>query len=130
MRVFNLTPVSASEAVYDSAPGLAVMRFIAFAYLYHYLNWFSKTSIIKWNRISHPRAFAIAALWLAAVGLYASGSRPGSSLVLSLSFLHGFLELPLNHRSFVNIGRELRVLISERLRASVSGTPSMIGEPP
>jgi hypothetical protein len=28
---------------------IKLMIFVAFSYLYHYLNWFSKTSIIKWN---------------------------------------------------------------------------------
>jgi len=130
IRVFDLMPIGSRDALYRSPEALAVMRFIAFAYLYHYLNWFSKTSIIKWNRISHPRALAIIALWLLAVGLYASGSRTGSTLVVSLSFLHGFLELPLNHRTFVNIGRELRAVIDERLGASASGAPSMVGNPP
>jgi len=120
MRIFDLAPITSSEVIYRSAPGLAMMRLIAFAYLYHYLNWFSKTSIIGWNRMSLRRATAIVALWMVSMGLYASGSRIGLTLVVSLSFLHGFLELPLDHRTFVNIGREL----AARLRQPVADGPS------
>ena len=35
--------------LYRSPAGLAIMRFIAFAYAYHYLNWFSKTAVIRWH---------------------------------------------------------------------------------
>jgi hypothetical protein len=40
--------------LYGHPVALAVMAFIAFAYTYHFLNWFSKTSIIQWHHI--PRA--------------------------------------------------------------------------
>ncbi len=126
LRVFNLTSINWPDAVYHSARGIAVMRFIAFAYLYHYLNWFSKTSIIKWNRISSSRAFAIFALWLISIALYASGSRIGLAFVMSLSFLHGFLELPLDHQTFVNVARELLALANGTLR----GVPSLTEEIP
>ena len=33
-----------------SEVGIMLMRFIAFAYLYHYLNWFSKTKIIRYTK--------------------------------------------------------------------------------
>jgi hypothetical protein len=115
-RVFHLVEAGGREAVYRSPQGLAVMRFIAFAYLYHYLNWFSKTSTIKWNRISSVRAFAIAALWIVSLSLYAHDSGIGLMILLSLSFMHGFLELPLDHRTFVSIADELRRIGAERFR--------------
>ncbi|HAP01944.1 MAG TPA: hypothetical protein DCQ93_08485, partial [Bacteroidetes bacterium] len=40
--------------LFSSPLALAIMGFIGFAYLYHYLNWFSKTSVIQWHNI--PRA--------------------------------------------------------------------------
>jgi hypothetical protein len=106
---FNLAPVGTRDVVYSSA-GLTVMRFIAFAYLYHYLNWFSKTSIIKWNRISRGRALSIIALWIGSLCIYASDSRVGFAVMTSVSILHGFLELPLDHRAFFNIGKEVLAL--------------------
>src|SRR6185295_10659664 len=86
---------------------LAIMRFIAFAYTYHYLNWFSKTSVIQWHKI--PRAWAVAnvVLWLGAVGLYAWDYGTGLLVLFALSWLHVLLELPLDHRTFVGIGREI-----------------------
>jgi hypothetical protein len=111
-----LSPVAtdAKDPLYQSVQGLAVMRFIAFAYLYHYLNWFSKTSIIKWNRISPPRAGAIALLWMASLWVYAHHGQTGAMLLASLSYAHGFLEMPLDHRTFLSIGREVRALIAEK----------------
>ncbi|HMP04463.1 MAG TPA: hypothetical protein PKD86_14650 [Gemmatales bacterium] len=95
--------------LYQSRPGIALMRFIAFAYTYHYLNWFSKTSIIKWHQVSWRRLGTIVALWLASVALYAHDYRYGFVALYTLSFLHVYLEFPLNHQCFVGIGRELAV---------------------
>lgn len=37
--------------LYQNPMALALMSFISFSYTYHYLNWFSKTSIIGWHAI-------------------------------------------------------------------------------
>ena len=47
IKLFRLGSGTSLREVYESGAGLAVMRLIAFAYTYHYLNWFSKTSVIK-----------------------------------------------------------------------------------
>jgi hypothetical protein len=91
--------------------GLAVMRLIAFAYTYHYLNWFSKTSIIGWHHVTRARAAAIVVLWTAAVALYAFDYTLGLSVLYVLSMLHVLLEFPLNHQTFAGIGTELRALV-------------------
>ena len=44
--------------------GMAIARLVAFAYTYHYLNWFSKTSIIKWHQVSKPKLAATITIWL------------------------------------------------------------------
>lgn len=44
---------------------------------------------------------------------------------MSLSFLHGFLELPLDHQTFLNVDRELFALASERLRGAAATTDSI-----
>lgn len=36
--------------LYESALGLKIQSFIAFAYTYHYLNWFAKINIIGWAK--------------------------------------------------------------------------------
>ena len=76
---------------------IRIQVFIAFAYLYHYLNWFSKTTVIGWHkRLSTGRSALIAGLWLVMVGAFWYDYRLGYILALFLSFLHVMLEFPLN----------------------------------
>lgn len=96
------------DALYGSMAGLIIMRCIAFAYMYHYLNWFAKTSIIKWHMVSRRRLAIIGGLWLASVGVYLYDYRVGFITLATLSFLHVFLEFPLNHKTIIGIGVELR----------------------
>jgi hypothetical protein len=110
IRVLGLGPGTALREIYESPAGAVVMRLIAFAYTYHYLNWFTKTSVIGWNKISKARAGMILVLWLAALALYAYDYLLGFVVLYSLSVLHVMLELPLNHQSFAGIGRELFAL--------------------
>ena len=85
-----------------------VTRVLALAYLYHYLNWFSKVEVIGWARISPKRGAIILALWICAVALYFQNYLLGFTVLLVLSFMHVVLEFPLNHRSFREIGGHLR----------------------
>jgi hypothetical protein len=110
LRVFARGGDASAEAIYESTSGLMVMRFIAFAYTYHYLNWFSKTSIIKWHEVSARRTVGIVGLWLLSLALYAHDYQTGMMALYFLSILHVMLEFPLNHRTFVGIGRELSAL--------------------
>jgi len=96
------------DQAYQTELGVALMRFIAFAYTYHYLNWFSKTSIIKWHQVNRIRLVVIAVLWLMAVVLYWWNYYYGFIALYTLSFLHVFLEFPLNWRCFIDLGREVR----------------------
>lgn len=98
------------DQAYQTSLGVALMRFIAFAYTYHYLNWFSKTSIIKWHQVKVGRLTAIVVLWIVAAGLYWWNYRYGFIALYTLSFLHVFLEFPLNWRCFIDLGREFRGL--------------------
>lgn len=114
IHVFGLGQGSALTDIYASSAGLTVMRLIAFAYTYHYLNWFTKTSVIGWHRIPKARAAAILALWIAAVAVYAYSYVLGFVVLYALSVLHVMLELPLNHQSFAGIGRELARMLTPR----------------
>jgi hypothetical protein len=76
---------------------ILVTRILAFAYVYHYLNWFSKTSVIGWTNMSMKRAILIGICWVGSVVLYAYNFVFGFQLLLALSFLHVLLEFPLNH---------------------------------
>ncbi|HQW47489.1 MAG TPA: hypothetical protein PLZ98_10450, partial [Chitinophagaceae bacterium] len=50
------------QQIFNSQTGIAIMRFIAFAYTYHYLNWFSKTKVIRWHDIPKSRSIFIVIL--------------------------------------------------------------------
>jgi hypothetical protein len=89
--------------VYKTNAGFIIMRFIAFAYTYHYLNWFSKTSVIKWHLVPKKTLFITIALWLFSVALYLYDYNIGLKALYFLSFLHVFLEFPLNITSFQGI---------------------------
>lgn len=91
--------------------------FIAFAYIYHYLNWFSKTTVIKWHRNLSPKRFSIiVVVYLMAIGLYIYNYKVGFIAMFFLSFLHVLLEFPLNIVSIKGIGEE----ISKRLAPKAS----------
>jgi hypothetical protein len=95
------------ENIYGSRIGIMLTRFIAFAYTYHYLNWFSKTSIIQWHKMPKLNLVVVLVLWVTAVILYWVAYETGLTALLFLSFLHVFLEFPLNFHSFVGIFKSL-----------------------
>lgn len=100
-------PFAALDQIYSEPVGLQVGRFIAFAYTYHYFNWFSKASIIRWHEVPRLRLAVIATLWLASIALYAHDYQLGVRWLLFLSVLHVLLEFPLDHKTLLAIGSEL-----------------------
>lgn len=110
IQLFNLGQLNNVNEVFTTHAGFVIMRFIAFAYTYHYLNWFSKTSVIKWHQVSKRSLIITIAVWLISVALYAFEYNIGLKVLLYLSFLHVFLEFPLNVVSFTGIGKELKSL--------------------
>ena len=119
----ELLRLSGHPAGVYSAAGVGVMRLIAFAYLYHYLNWFSKTSIIKWHEITKARAAFIFDESAAAEIYYLFVHRAVLSFMLLVTILHVFLEFPLNHQTLVEIAKSLRgrswLAVGPRLEAGV-----------
>lgn len=105
---------TSDELLYYAPNAIAIMRFIAFAYTYHYLNWFSKTTVIKWNEISKQRMIIILLLWVLSVLLYAFSYNIGFYALFLLSMLHVFFEFPLNHQTFIGIGKELRSISKKK----------------
>lgn len=74
-----------------------IMTFISFAYTYHYLNWFSKTSIIGWSRnLTKQKTYAILLIWIGIIILYKYNFNYGLVLLFFFSTLHVLLEFPLN----------------------------------
>ncbi|AWA31241.1 hypothetical protein HYN48_14680 [Flavobacterium magnum] len=98
-----------NQLVFFSDAGVKVMRFIAFAYTYHYLNWFSKTSVIQWHKTSRIKGIGILTIWLASIGLYLYDYNTGLKWLYILSIAHVLLEFPLNHRIFIDIRKHLRL---------------------
>jgi hypothetical protein len=96
------------SALYASKIGLAIMSVIAFSYTYHYLNWFSKTKVIRWHQVPRAQLAVLILLWIGSVGLYLYDYATGLVVLITLSLLHVVLEFPLNHRTFIGIGGELR----------------------
>ena len=96
-----------STFVLDSSIGRQIQGFIAFAYTYHYLNWFSKTKVIKWTQVPKPWLFASVTVWILSIVLHLINMKIGIAFIAFLSTLHVYLEFPLNHKSFVNVGSML-----------------------
>lgn len=103
----NMLPISAILANFFTGEGanfnplseigLRIQIFIAFAYTYHYLNWFSKTSIIGWKKsLNSKKLLLILFIWIASVALYWYDFKTGFLALFFLSFLHVLLEFPLN----------------------------------
>src|SRR5690606_15429220 len=93
----------------------SLIGFIAFAYTYHYLNWFIKVRIIGWHRAAGKRLPLLLVIDACSVLAYALDYRLGLMLLLFLSFLHVLLEFPLNLRTFGFIGRRLLARQPDRL---------------
>jgi len=107
---------ASKELVFYSQTGILLMRFIAFAYLYHYLNWFSKTEIIRWHKVPKVRFIAVIGLWIAACGIYLYDYALGLTFLFFLSFCHVLLEFPLNMVSITGIGKEVLAISKQGFR--------------
>lgn len=112
MSLLSIRNANISNAVFASAAGLSIMRFLAFAYTYHYANWFSKTTIIRWHAISRQRLTLIGILWLLAILLYLYNYTVGFIALYFLSLLHVLLEFPLDQLTLVGVFREIKKLFT------------------
>ncbi|HYM20563.1 MAG TPA: hypothetical protein VEW28_06115 [Candidatus Kapabacteria bacterium] len=112
----HVTPDSPGlgDILFFSDTGIIIMRLIAFSYTYHFLNWFSKTSVIKWHQISKRGIVIVLVLWAGSLAIYAIDYKIGLRYLYALSLLHVLLEFPLNHRTFIGIGQELKARFVKR----------------
>lgn len=85
-----------------------VQVFIAFAYTYHFLNWFSKTSVINWHKVGRKKMIITIVLWIISITLYYINYRIGFAALFILSILHVILEFPLNITSIVSLMRPIK----------------------
>jgi hypothetical protein len=96
------------QDIFYSRSGQKIQSFIAFAYTYHYLNWFSKVEIIKWNKVSKKSLIFSVVIWIVSVALYAYSYRLGFLCLLFLSMMHVFLEFPLDFLAISTLVRSGR----------------------
>jgi len=92
---------------------LLLIRFLGFMYLYHYLNWFSKTEIIRWHLTPKNWLVGGTTLWIMCVVLYFVDFKLGLVLTSLLGSWHVLLEFPLNHRTMVGIVQEVRKIVAK-----------------
>ena len=91
-----------------SEMALRIQVFIAFAYTYHYLNWFSKTSIIGWSKsLSKQKLTWIVIIYGFSLGIFFYDYKTGLIALFFLSFLHVLLEFPLNVLSIKGVFSEV-----------------------
>jgi hypothetical protein len=102
------------ESLFQNPVGLSVARFIGFAYTYHYLNWFSKTEVIKWHKVPLKWLVLVIVLWVFSILLYAYNYKTGLMALYFLSLLHVFMEFPLNYRSVIGIWDETALIAGFR----------------
>ena len=86
---------------------ICVLKFLAFAYTYHYLNWFSKTGVIGWHHVSLKRSLLICFIYFLALALYCYDYRLGFIALGGLSLGHVILELPLDVLIFKNLAKNI-----------------------
>ena len=103
----NMNPTFRMPYDLVSKFALRLQFFIAFSYIYHYLNWFSKVDIIKWHKAPGNTFFYIIIAWIVSVSLYMYDYATGLFALIMLSVIHVFLEFPLNFITFKGIGNML-----------------------
>jgi hypothetical protein len=77
---------------------------LAFIYTYHYLNWFIKAEVIRWNNMSRGRLALVAAASTASTALYFYDYSFGFTVLLAFSLAHIVLEFPLNALALRQLG--------------------------
>jgi hypothetical protein len=105
IKMFSSTQLHSLNDIFIGSGPLKIMSLIAFAYTYHYLNWFSKTTVIKWHSVSKARLVGMVLVWLFVVGLCIYDYKTGFLVLSFMSLLHVALEFPLNIRSMGDIKR-------------------------
>ena len=110
-----LNPNAEPNAFFGSDLFVKVQVFIAFAYTYHYLNWFSKTTVIGWHKhLTSARTLIILGIWLLSILLYWNNYLNGLMVLFFLSILHVFLEFPLNVVSVKGIAQHYGGMLKKR----------------
>ena len=92
---------SAGAALSPNA--ILVFRFLAFIYLHHYLNWFAKTELLAWHKVSRRSWVTVLIVYTTLLASYFLNFGLGFYATYALSLLHVLLELPLNWQAGAGI---------------------------
>lgn len=76
---------------------------LAFIYTYHYLNWFSKVEILRWNKMNRPRFIGVLACYVGVLSIMAFSFGTGLVLAIYLANVHMLLEIPLDMRVILGL---------------------------
>jgi hypothetical protein len=77
---------------------------LAFVYTYHYLNWFIKAEVIRWNSMTRNRLILVAAASAISTALYFYDYAFGFTVLLAFSLAHIVLEFPLDALALRQLG--------------------------
>jgi hypothetical protein len=77
---------------------------LAFIYTYHYINWFIKAEVIRWNVMTRGRLALVVAASAVSTALYFYDYALGFTVLLAFSLLHIVLEFPLNSLALRQLG--------------------------
>ncbi len=88
-----------------SPNAILIFRFLAFIYLHHYLNWFAKTELLAWHKVSRRSWATVLCVYAMLLGSYFFSFALGFYATYALSLLHVLLELPLNWQAGASIAR-------------------------
>ncbi|MEA2876317.1 MAG: hypothetical protein QOF14_1513 [Hyphomicrobiales bacterium] len=101
-------------------PGLSLdnrlVALLAFVYTYHYLNWFIKAEVIRWNQMSKSRLAIVVAASAGSTALYFYDYAFGFSVLLALSLVHIVLEFPLNGLALRQLGAALGASVTKAVQ--------------
>ena len=77
---------------------------LAFVYTYHYLNWFIKAEVIRWNAMTRSRLAVVVAASSVSTALYFYDYAFGFTVLLAFSLMHIVLEFPLDAMALRQFG--------------------------
>jgi hypothetical protein len=100
----------------------ALLRVFAFAYLFHYLNWFAKTELLQWHKISARTWAVVGVMYCSAIGVYMWNIKVGFVVVNFLGMMHVLLEFPLNWHTLRFVTGRMRGVHGETKPAPVEAT--------
>jgi hypothetical protein len=103
-----------NSSLLNDAVVAGLLRVFAFVYLFHYLNWFTKTELLEWHKVSRRGWMGIGLIYIANISVYAVSLRAGFLVSTFLSLLHVLLEFPLNWQTLRFIAGENAVNPAKR----------------